>query len=200
MIVIYIFAIVIGSPLFDSVRLLLDAFAGTADLRLARLGIIGSTMCAHRNKGPRIRDAHRRHANGYCCGADRGSLRRPDAAMFGALAAISFSATVSGLAQFQGRQGRRHLHRACCLDCSGLGGRVLVLWLATAARPPRVYSSLSALVASCIRLIFLWWFGHPPSPRCSRADACCVLLRHRENNQAAAGRDGGKLVERTAFC
>ena len=40
------------------------------------------------------------------------------------------------------------------------------MWLAVAFALR--YSSLSALVASLVTPIFLWWLGHPRWPRCSR--------------------------------
>ena len=64
-----------------------------------------------------------------------------------------------------------------------------VLWIATAASTR--YSSLSALVASFITPIFLWWFGHP-----ALAALCAVLTLllfyvHRENiKRLQAGTEG----------
>src|SRR4030088_3670331 len=64
-----------------------------------------------------------------------------------------------------------------------------VLWAAVAATSR--YSSLSALVASFITPIFLWWFGHP-----ALASLCAVLTlllfyMHRENiTRLQAGTEG----------
>src|SRR6266404_3235253 len=69
-----------------------------------------------------------------------------------------------------------------------------VLWLATAATSR--YSSLSALVASFITPIFLWWFGHP-----ALASLCVVLTLllfyvHRENIKRLQAGTEGRIGEK----
>jgi acyl phosphate:glycerol-3-phosphate acyltransferase len=64
------------------------------------------------------------------------------------------------------------------------------LWLATAATTR--YSSLSALVASFVTPIFLWWFGHPPKLTSLFAVLTMLLFwAHRENiTRLQAGKEG----------
>jgi glycerol-3-phosphate acyltransferase PlsY len=54
-----------------------------------------------------------------------------------------------------------------------------VLWLATAAITR--YSSLSALVASFVTPIFLWWFGHPALASLFAVLTLLLFYMHREN-------------------
>src|ERR1700737_2078415 len=69
-----------------------------------------------------------------------------------------------------------------------------VLWIATAATTR--YSSLSALVASFVTPIFLWWFGHP-----ALASLCAVLTlllfyMHRENIKRLQAGTEGRIGEK----
>ena len=66
---------------------------------------------------------------------------------------------LSGVAQIQGRQRRRDLYRRAARPVLAGGGDVR-RDLARDCLHLR-YSSLSALVASFVTPIFLWWFGHP---------------------------------------
>jgi acyl phosphate:glycerol-3-phosphate acyltransferase len=64
-----------------------------------------------------------------------------------------------------------------------------VLWLATAATSR--YSSLSALVASFITPIFLWWFGHPALASLFAVLTLLLFYAHRENiMRLQAGKEG----------
>jgi glycerol-3-phosphate acyltransferase PlsY len=64
-----------------------------------------------------------------------------------------------------------------------------VLWLATAATTR--YSSLSALVASFITPIFLWWFGHPALASLFAVLTLLLFYMHRENiRRLQAGTEG----------
>src|SRR5260221_2660667 len=53
-----------------------------------------------------------------------------------------------------------------------------VLWLATATTTR--YSSLSALVASFVKPIFLWWFGHPALASLFALLSLLLFYLHRE--------------------
>jgi glycerol-3-phosphate acyltransferase PlsY len=69
-----------------------------------------------------------------------------------------------------------------------------VLWIATAVTSR--YSSLSALVASFVTPIFLWWFGHP-----ALASLCVVLTvllfyMHRENIKRLQAGTEGRIGEK----
>src|ERR1700686_1809908 len=64
-----------------------------------------------------------------------------------------------------------------------------VLWLATPATTR--YSSLSALVASFITPIFLWWFGHPALASLFAVLTLLTFYMHRENiKRLQAGTEG----------
>lgn len=64
-----------------------------------------------------------------------------------------------------------------------------VLWLATAAISR--YSSLSALVASFVTPIFLWWFGHPALASLFAVLTLLLFYAHRENiARLQAGTEG----------
>jgi glycerol-3-phosphate acyltransferase PlsY len=64
-----------------------------------------------------------------------------------------------------------------------------VLWLATAVTTR--YSSLSALVASFVTPIFLWWFGHLALASLFAVLTLLVFYAHRENiKRLQAGTEG----------
>jgi glycerol-3-phosphate acyltransferase PlsY len=64
-----------------------------------------------------------------------------------------------------------------------------VLWLATAVTTR--YSSLSALVASFITPIFLWWFGYPALASLFAVLTLLLFYMHRENiRRLQAGTEG----------
>src|SRR6202049_2164319 len=64
-----------------------------------------------------------------------------------------------------------------------------VLWIATAATSR--YSSLSALVASFVTPIFLWWFGHPALASLFAVLTLLLFYMHRENiRRLQAGTEG----------
>ncbi|MDP1583475.1 MAG: glycerol-3-phosphate 1-O-acyltransferase PlsY [Bradyrhizobium sp.] len=64
-----------------------------------------------------------------------------------------------------------------------------VLWLAVAAISR--YSSLSALVASFVTPIFLWWFGHPALAALFAVMTLLLFYAHRENiKRLQAGTEG----------
>ena len=64
-----------------------------------------------------------------------------------------------------------------------------VLWLATAVTSR--YSSLSALVASFVTPIFLWWFGHPALASLFAMLTLLLFYMHHENiKRLQAGTEG----------
>src|SRR5580700_7150419 len=64
-----------------------------------------------------------------------------------------------------------------------------VLWLATAATSR--YSSLSALVASFVTPIFLWWFGHLALASLFAVLTMLLFYMHRENiKRLQTGKEG----------
>src|SRR5271169_2107627 len=69
-----------------------------------------------------------------------------------------------------------------------------VLWLATAVTSR--YSSLSALVASFITPIFLWWFGHPALASLFAVLTLLLFYMHRENIRRLQAGTEGRIGER----
>jgi glycerol-3-phosphate acyltransferase PlsY len=69
-----------------------------------------------------------------------------------------------------------------------------VLWLATAATTR--YSSLSALVASFITPIFLWWFGHPALASLFTVLTLLLFYAHRENIKRLQAGTEGRIGEK----
>jgi glycerol-3-phosphate acyltransferase PlsY len=64
-----------------------------------------------------------------------------------------------------------------------------VLWIATAATTR--YSSLSALVASFVTPLFLWWFGYPELASLFAVLTLLLFYMHRENiARLQAGQEG----------
>src|ERR1700684_2021141 len=137
---------------------LLTRLAGGPDLRSIGSGNIGATNVLRTGRkglaaATLILDAVKGTAAviiaGYCAG--------PNAAMLAALGAFLGHLFPVWL-KFRGGKGVAvYIGVLIGLVWSGAGG-VCGLWIATAAITR--YSSLSALVASVVTPIFLWWLGH----------------------------------------
>jgi acyl phosphate:glycerol-3-phosphate acyltransferase len=69
-----------------------------------------------------------------------------------------------------------------------------VLWLATAATTR--YSSLSALVASFVTPIFLWWFGHAALASLFAVLTLLLFYAHRENIKRLQAGNEGRIGEK----
>jgi len=69
-----------------------------------------------------------------------------------------------------------------------------LLWLAIAAITR--YSSLSALVASLVTPIFLWWFGHPALASLFAVLTLLVFYAHRENIRRLQAGTEGRIGEK----
>jgi glycerol-3-phosphate acyltransferase PlsY len=69
-----------------------------------------------------------------------------------------------------------------------------VLWIATALTSR--YSSLSALVASFITPIFLWWFGHPALASLFAVLTLLLFYMHRENIKRLQAGTEGRIGEK----
>jgi acyl phosphate:glycerol-3-phosphate acyltransferase len=69
-----------------------------------------------------------------------------------------------------------------------------VLWIATAVTSR--YSSLSALVASFITPIFLWWFGHLALAALSAVLTMLLFYMHRENIKRLQTGTEGRIGEK----
>src|ERR1700719_2021296 len=69
-----------------------------------------------------------------------------------------------------------------------------VLWLATAATSR--YSSLSALVASFVTPLFLWWFGHAALASLFAVLTLLLFYMHRENIKRLQAGTEGRIGEK----
>src|SRR5487761_2101492 len=69
-----------------------------------------------------------------------------------------------------------------------------LLWLATAVTSR--YSSLSALVASFVTPIFLWWFGHPALASLFAVLTLLLFYMHRENIRRLQAGTEGRIGEK----
>src|SRR2546425_12895614 len=69
-----------------------------------------------------------------------------------------------------------------------------VVWAATAATSR--YSSLSALVASFVTPIFLWWFGHSALASLFAVLTLLLFYMHRENIQRLQAGTEGRIGEK----
>jgi glycerol-3-phosphate acyltransferase PlsY len=196
MIGIYIAAVVIGY-LLGSIPfgLVLTKFAGTQDLRSIGSGSIGATNVLRTGRKDLA-------AATVVCDVLKGTLAVFIASALGGPEA----AMLAGLAAFLG-----HLFPVWLKFRGGKGvatyiGVLLglfwpavpvfgVLWLATAATSR--YSSLSALVASFVTPIFLWWFGHPALASLFAVLTLLLFYAHRENIKRLQAGTEGRIGEKT---
>src|ERR1700686_2233396 len=151
----FIFGYLCGSIPFG---ILLTRLAGTPDLRSIGSGNIGATNVLRTGrKGLAAATLICDMLKGAAAVLIAGYFRGPDAAMLAALGAFLGHLFPVWL-KFKGGKGVAVyigvliglFWPAAILFC--------VLWIATAVTTR--YSSLSALVASVVTPIFLWWFGH----------------------------------------
>ncbi len=61
---------------------------------------------------------------------------------------------------------------------------------------PTGYSSLSALVASFVTPIFLWWFGHPALASLSAVLTLLLFYMHRDNIRRLQAGTEGRIGEK----
>src|SRR5580693_6121059 len=182
--------------LFGSIPfgLILTRLAGTPDLRSIGSGSIGATNV--------LRTGHKGLAAAtLICDALKGTVAVLIANYFGGFDAAMLAALGAFLGhlfpvwlKFRGGKGVA-VYIGILIGMFPPAAVVFcVLWLATAVTSR--YSSLSALVASFVTPIFLWWFGHP-----ALASLCVVLTvllfyMHRENikrlQTGTEGRIGAK--------
>jgi acyl phosphate:glycerol-3-phosphate acyltransferase len=169
--------------------LVLTRFAGTQDLRSIGSGNIGATNVLRTGRKGLA-------AATLVCDALKGTVAviiagyygGPNAAMLGALGAFLGHLFPVWLG-FKGGKGVAVyigvliglFWPAALLFC--------VLWAATAAISR--YSSLSALVASLVTPIFLWWFGHPALAALFAVLTLLLFYMHRQNiGRLQAGTEG----------
>jgi glycerol-3-phosphate acyltransferase PlsY len=195
MIGIYILAIAIGY-LLGSIPfgLLLTRFAGTQDLRSIGSGSIGATNVLRTgNKGLAAATLIGDMLKGTVAVLIAGYFGGPDAAMLAALAAFLGHLFPVWL-NFKGGKGVA-TYIGVLLGLFWPAAVVFcVLWLATAATSR--YSSLSALVASFITPIFLWWFGHPSLASLFAVLTLLLFYAHRENIKRLQAGTEGRIGEK----
>jgi acyl phosphate:glycerol-3-phosphate acyltransferase len=191
----YILALVVGY-LLGSIPfgLVLTRFAGTQDLRSIGSGSIGATNV--------LRTGHKGLAAAtLLCDMLKGTAAVLIANYYGGFDA----AMLAGLAAFLG-----HLFPVWLNFKGGKGVAVYigvligmfppavavfgVLWLATAATTR--YSSLSALVASFVTPIFLWWFGHPALAALFAVLTLLLFYAHRANIKRLQAGTEGRIGEK----
>jgi glycerol-3-phosphate acyltransferase PlsY len=191
----YILAIAIGY-LLGSIPfgLLLTRIAGTQDLRSIGSGSIGATNVLRTgNKGLAAATLIGDLLKGTVAVLIAGYFGGPDAAMLAALAAFLGHLFPVWL-NFKGGKGVA-TYIGVLLGLFWPAAVVFcVLWLATAATSR--YSSLSALVASFITPIFLWWFGHPALASLFAVLTLLLFYAHRENIKRLQAGTEGRIGEK----
>ena len=186
LIVAFLLGYLLGSIPFG---LILTRLAGTQDLRSIGSGNIGATNVLRTGrKGLAAATLISDMLKGTIAVIIAGTFGGPDAAMLAALGAFLGHLFPVWL-KFKGGKGVA-VYIGVLIGLFWPAAVVFcVVWLATAFTSR--YSSLSALVASFVTPIFLWWFGHP-----ALASLCVVLTvllfyMHRENiRRLQAGTEG----------
>src|SRR6195952_3675109 len=191
----YLLAIVIGY-LLGSIPfgLLLTRFAGTQDLRSIGSGNISATNVLRTgNKGLAAATLIGDMLKGTVAVVIAGTFGGPDAAMLAALAAFLGHLFPVWL-NFKGGKGVA-TYIGVLLGLFWPAAVVFcVLWLATAATSR--YSSLSALIASFITPIFLWWFGHAALASLFAVLTMLLFWAHRENIKRLQAGTEGRIGEK----
>lgn len=183
-------ALILGY-LFGSIPfgLILTRLAGTQDLRSIGSGNIGATNVLRTGRKGLA-------AATLLCDALKGTLAviiagyygGPDAAMLAALGAFLGHLFPVWL-KFRGGKGVA-VYIGVLIGLFWPAAIVFcVIWITTAFVSR--YSSLSALVASVVTPIFLWWFGHPALASLFAVLTLLLFYMHRENiKRLQAGTEG----------
>jgi acyl phosphate:glycerol-3-phosphate acyltransferase len=169
--------------------LLLTRVAGTADLRSIGSGNIGATNVLRTGrKGLAAATLLLDMLKGTVAVLIAGSLGGPNAAMLAALGAFLGHLFPVWL-KFRGGKGVA-VYIGVLLGLFWPAAVVFCLvWLATAFTSR--YSSLSALVASVVTPLFLWWFGHAALASLFAVLTLLLFYMHRENiKRLQAGTEG----------
>ena len=182
----FIIGYLLGSIPFG---LILTRFAGTADIRSIGSGNIGATNVLRTGrKGLAAATLICDMLKGTLAVILSGYFGGPDAAMLAALGAFLGHLFPVWL-KFKGGKGVA-VYIGVLIGLFWPAAVVFcVVWLATAFTSR--YSSLSALVASFVTPIFLWWFGHPASASLFVVLTLLLFYMHRENiKRLQAGTEG----------
>jgi len=177
--------------LFGSIPfgLILTRLAGTQDLRSIGSGNIGATNVLRTGrKGLAAATLLLDMLKGTAAVVIAGSLGGPNAAMLAALGAFLGHLFPVWLG-FKGGKGVA-VYIGVLIGLFWPAAIVFcALWLATAVATR--YSSLSALVASFVTPIFLWWFGHAALASLFAVLTVLLFYMHRENiSRLRAGTEG----------
>jgi glycerol-3-phosphate acyltransferase PlsY len=169
--------------------LILTKLAGTQDLRSVGSGNIGATNVLRTGrKGLAAATLLLDMLKGTVAVIIAGYVDGPDAAMLAALGAFLGHLFPVWLG-FKGGKGVA-VYIGVLIGLFWPAAVVFcVLWLATAATTR--YSSLSALVASFVTPLFLWWFGQPALASLFAVLTLLLFYMHRENiKRLQAGTEG----------
>jgi glycerol-3-phosphate acyltransferase PlsY len=188
-------AFVIGY-LFGSIPfgLLLTKLAGTADLRSIGSGNIGATNVLRTGrKGLAAATLLLDMLKGTAAVIVAGYFGGPNAAMLAALGAILGHLFPVWL-KFRGGKGVA-VYIGVLLGLFWPAAVMFCLvWLATAFTSR--YSSLSALVASFVTPLFLWWFGHAALASLFAVLTLLLFYMHRENIRRLQAGTEGRIGQR----
>jgi acyl phosphate:glycerol-3-phosphate acyltransferase len=188
----FILGYLLGSIPFG---LILTRIAGTQDLRTVGSGNIGATNV--------LRTGHKGLAAAtLICDALKGTaavvisgyVGGPDAAMLAALGAFLGHLFPVWL-KFRGGKGVA-VYIGVLIGLFWPAAVVFcVIWISTAFTSR--YSSLSALVASFVTPIFLWWFGHPALASLFAVLTLLLFYSHRENIRRLQAGTEGRIGEKS---
>jgi glycerol-3-phosphate acyltransferase PlsY len=187
----FILGYLLGSIPFG---LILTRFAGTQDLRSIGSGNIGATNVLRTGrKGLAAATLLCDMLKGTLAVIIAGSYGGPNAAMLAALGAFLGHLFPVWL-NFRGGKGVA-VYIGVLVGLFWPAAVVFcAIWISTAFTSR--YSSLSALVASFVTPIFLWWFGHAALAALFAVLTLLLFYMHRENisrlQAGTEGRIGGK--------
>ena len=186
-----VFGYLLGSIPFG---LILTKLAGTADLRSIGSGNIGATNVLRTGrKGLAAATLICDMLKGTLAVVVAGYYDGPNAAMLAALGAFLGHLFPVWL-KFKGGKGVA-VYIGVLIGLFWPAAVVFcVIWASTAFTSR--YSSLSALVASFVTPIFLWWFGHPALASLFAVMSLLLFYMHRENIQRLQAGTEGRIGEK----
>lgn len=192
LVVAFLLGYLLGSIPFG---LVLTRLAGTEDLRSIGSGNIGATNVLRTGRkglaaatliGDALKGTLAVIISGYCGG--------PNAAMLAALGAFLGHLFPVWL-QFRGGKGVA-VYIGVLIGLFWPAAVVFcVIWVSTAFTSR--YSSLSALVASFVTPVFLWWFGHPALASLFAVLTLLMFYSHRENIKRLQAGTEGRIGEKS---
>jgi glycerol-3-phosphate acyltransferase PlsY len=186
-----VFGYLLGSIPFG---LILTKLAGTQDLRSIGSGNIGATNVLRTGrKGLAAATLICDMLKGTLAVVVAGYYDGPNAAMLAALGAFLGHLFPVWL-KFRGGKGVA-VYIGVLIGLFWPAAIVFcAIWASTAFTSR--YSSLSALVASFVTPIFLWWFGHPALASLFAVLSLMLFYMHRENIQRLQAGTEGRIGEK----